>query len=125
DVKKLFLDLAVPHDQVTIKSSDRDVLIRPLEDYIDDLAKVKTKLKLREFNDKWEASQTRNADPSTLSKIVYYEQLAQDRVKEFMKLHRQDTGPGKPQNLTRLEKLLAAEQALGAVARFHEAARAN
>ncbi|MBI1915468.1 MAG: hypothetical protein HYS12_12140 [Planctomycetes bacterium] len=125
DVKKLFLDLAVPHDQVTIKSSDRDVLIRPLEDYIEDLSKVKTKLKLRPLNNKWEANETWNADPSTLSKILSYEQLAQERVKEFINLHRQDTGPGKPKNLTRLEKLLAAEQALGAVARFHEAARAN
>src|SRR6185295_20277001 len=32
DIKKLFLDLAVPHDQITIRSSDRDVLIRPLDE---------------------------------------------------------------------------------------------
>src|SRR5262249_3008369 len=57
--------------------------------------------------------------------ILYYEQLAQQRVKEFLNLNRQYTGPKDPKNLTRLEKLLAAEQALGAVARFHEAARAN
>src|SRR5207248_7766554 len=111
DIKKLFLDLAVPHDQVTIKTTDRDVLVRPLEDYIEDLSKVKTQLKLRQFNNKWEASETWNADPSRLSKIVYYEQFAQERVKKFINLHRQDTDPGKPKNLTRLEKLLVAEQA--------------
>src|SRR5215831_19426637 len=125
DVKKLFEDLAVPHDQVTIKGSDRDQAVRPLPDYIDDLSKVKTEIKLYPLNNKWEAGKFWNASPSTLSKIVYYEQLAQQRVKEFVNLHREDTGPGKPKNLTPLDKLLFAEQALGAVARFHEEARAN
>ena len=123
DIKKLFEDLAVPHDQVTIKNTltqDRDVFVSPLADYIDDLSKVKTSIKIIEFNDKWEKQKPRNAEPSTLKKIVYYEQLAQQRVKEFINLHREDTGPGKPKNLTPLEKLLVAEQALGAVARFHE-----
>jgi ABC-type transport system substrate-binding protein len=128
DIKKLFLDLAVPHDQVTIKNNltaDRDVFITPLEDYIEDFSKVKTSIKMRTFNNKWEKDETWNMAASGIRRIEYYEQLAQKRVKEFLDLKRQDAGPKQPKNLTRLEKLLAAEQALGAVARFHEAARAK
>src|SRR5215831_12896826 len=62
DVKKLFEDLAVPHDQA----------VRPLPDFIDDLSKVKTEIKLYPLNNKWEAGKFWNASPSTLSKIVYY-----------------------------------------------------
>src|SRR6266542_61207 len=78
DIKKLFEDLAVPHDQITIKNTltqDRDDFISPLEDYIDDLSKVKTSIKVIAFNNKWEKEKPRNAEPSTLRKIVYYEQL--------------------------------------------------
>src|SRR5262245_24634457 len=128
DIKKLFLDLAVPHDEVRVRNNltgDRAVFVRPLEDYIDDLAKVKTSIRMRTLNNKWEDDQRWSLAPTSIVSIVYYEQLAQQRVKEFLDLQRQNVQPGQPRNLSRLEKLQAAEQALGAVARFHEAARAN
>src|SRR6266540_6244453 len=67
DVKKLFLDLAVPHDEVRVRNNltgDRAVFVRPLEDYIDDLAKVKTSIKMRTFNNKWEDDQRWNLAPT-------------------------------------------------------------
>src|ERR1051326_2164764 len=45
DIKKLFLDLAVPHDQITFESGGRDALVLPLEDYIENPSKAKTKIK--------------------------------------------------------------------------------
>src|SRR5262245_59804149 len=55
DIKKLFLDLAVPDDEARVRNNltgDRAVFVRPLEDYIADAAKAKTSIRMRTLNHK-------------------------------------------------------------------------
>src|SRR5262249_40437046 len=66
---------------------------------------------------------TEKASPGTIESVRHYEQLAQDEVRKFLDKHFENSSPGSDEFLARHDQLVAAEQALSAVVRFHESAR--
>ncbi len=120
-VRKLFEDLETPHDLVSFTNGKRPVPIEPIPQLAD----------LRERARKLPADlRMVPLDPAlkpflaeAISTVQPYELLALKAVADFV--HRDLTRVTEinPRPLPRLEQLIAAEQALRAVARFHESAR--
>ncbi|MFO0928163.1 MAG: ABC transporter substrate-binding protein [Gemmataceae bacterium] len=120
-VKELFAALAVPADEVTLRSfpgvkvdglpvSGR-FRVEPLPAYIPDLAEAKGRIPLRPLPTDGQEGKAQEISPNLVGAIRYYELFAAERVKEFLD-RRFD-----PADLSRDDQLTAAEQALAAVLR--------
>jgi ABC-type oligopeptide transport system substrate-binding subunit len=129
-IRKLFRDLAVPHDQMVYKPKNVTVNnqpapgernIDPIPYYIPDAEKFRGNLGVIEFDLKWNRDKvTHHPLMTSLRQIRPYERIAAERVREFLSAN------WPPQNknyVPPLEKLVAAEQVLSAVLRWHESAR--
>lgn len=140
-IKELFEDLMIPRDEVKwrafakVKGGDlagKTTAVKPIADYVPDLKTLKKALTFQlidgktgkailGMDDKTPREATGTA--GTILRLTYYEDLTIERVKDFLdaRLHKLDSSNVK--YLTRYNQLLAAEQTLAAVVRFHNSAR--
>lgn len=129
DVKQLFADLAVPHDVAYFKNfleptGDRPERARPLKDHLGTTpGRLKSSITLQTLDNDWQEAKKHTVEPNRLSRVVHYEEVAQERVKQFLALGRETLPESNARYLSKLEQLLAAEQALLAVTNYHDAAR--
>ena len=122
-VRRLFRDLAVPHDIVTFKNDltpDHDQAVRPLKQYIDDPEKLKGNVRMTFLDADWRQGKTYSRSPAAFRRVKPYEVLAQETVDAFLNRHYESVARAR---LSVADQLAAAELALSAVARFHESAR--
>jgi ABC-type transport system substrate-binding protein/tetratricopeptide (TPR) repeat protein len=133
-IRELFTKLAVPYDEVTLRDATNvtvegairrggKIHVAPLPDYIIDLRTVKKKLTLKILDDDGKELKSESLGPNALTEIRYYERIALDEVKAFLDYDSASLDTTNPRYLPRYEQLLAAEQALSAVVRFHRSAR--
>jgi ABC-type transport system substrate-binding protein/tetratricopeptide (TPR) repeat protein len=133
-IKELFSSLAVPADEVTLYGSKSvkvageamkggTVRVAPLPDYYANVGDLKKSLTIKRLSASGEEAKPASWSPAQVMAIRYYEQLAVERVKGFLGTQYATYGEGDPRYLPRYEQLLAAEQALSWVLRFHQSAR--
>ncbi len=130
-VQQLFLDLAVPHDHVVFKKAEHVTIGQNSKQEQEDVqpipirlgnkpTKPRKGLTLRKLDGK-----PVNRSLMSIQYVEPYETIAQKQVRAFLKESETfDQLP--PQNnlhLSRYDMLVAAEQALSAVLRWHESAR--
>jgi ABC-type oligopeptide transport system substrate-binding subunit/tetratricopeptide (TPR) repeat protein len=134
-VKELFEKLAAPYDEVTqakttvtvdgLPASGGKWHVAPLPDYITDLKSYKNRLTLHIIDSEGKELSTQTVTPRSLVEIRYHEQIALEEVKKFLKatewLSRLPTD--NLRHLSHFDQLVAADQALSAVFRFHRSAR--
>ena len=82
-----------------------------------------TKPILKVIDSSGKESKTISVSGTSLVSILYYEKRAMAEVKDFLGIHYKNYGEGHPSYLPRYEQLLAGEQALSFVLRFHQSAR--
>ncbi len=127
-IRELFSTLAIPHDVVHIYNplvkNRPDELVKPLKEFIGNQpGRLTGKVKLHPFDKEWKEAPELTLSASAIKEVVHYEQLAQLEVKKFLGERWENFPTGNEKYLSAIDKLIAAEQALAAVARFHEAAR--
>ncbi len=128
-IRELFSSLAVPHDlavlRIPLSEKLENVRVKPLKDYVGaQPGKLKDRVKLQPFvKNEWKDAPERPVSPSAIKEVVPYEQLAQQEVDKFLAERWENVPAGQERHLSLGDKLVAAEQALTAAARFHEAAR--
>jgi peptide/nickel transport system substrate-binding protein len=121
-IKKLFQQLAVPHDVVSL-TAGRDDYVEPISMYIGPKPSFKSYVKVQPFDNKWEHVRSYEIYQERIRGVEHYEQLAQRLVDEFL-AQNYDTRPNtSPSYIPRQEVLQAAVDALAAAVRFHESAR--
>jgi peptide/nickel transport system substrate-binding protein len=122
-VRKLFRELAIPHDSVTIKNDlirDREQAVAPLKDYIADPEKLKGSVPLTFLDASFHPEKKRRMSPTSIRRVKPFEVLAQEAVDEFLERHLERYAAAR---LPVPDQLAAAELALSAVLRYHESAR--
>jgi peptide/nickel transport system substrate-binding protein len=122
-VRKLFRELSIPHDVVTIRNDlikDRPQAVRPLKDYIEDPERLKGNVRMRFLDKDLRDDKTVSLSPTSIRRVKPYEVLAQEEVDEFLSGHLENYARAP---LPVADQLAAAELTLAAVLRFHEAAR--
>jgi ABC-type transport system substrate-binding protein len=134
--KALFAKLAVPHDTVSLrtfagvtvaggnKGGGGTFLVRPLPVFVTDVKELKDRLTLKIIDEAGKDVKTEQVSPRLVVSLRYYEQIAMAEVKEYLsqpfeKFDRDDS----KRFLGRFDQLVAGEQALSAVMRFHQSAR--
>jgi ABC-type transport system substrate-binding protein len=120
-VQELFERLVRPHDVVTMAGSLRTWKVEPIPEYLGGKAKLTGRLSLHPFNDAWKAGPTLTVSGNDVLGVEPYEQLALNKVSEFLKSGLERDSESK-QYLPRLEMLQAAEKVLTAVLLFHDSA---
>jgi ABC-type oligopeptide transport system substrate-binding subunit len=132
-VKALFAGLAVPYDEVDLKAfrvmigggktmSGR-VRVAPLPRYTADVKELEGKLELKVIDRAGKVLKTEAVGARNIQAIRYYERIAIAEVKEFLEQRFERFAPDSKLYLPRFDQLLAGEQALAAVVRFHQSAR--
>jgi ABC-type oligopeptide transport system substrate-binding subunit len=130
-VRNLFRDLAVPHDRMVYKKSEvtvggqtppREYNIEPIPFFLaSDPEKFRGNLAVIRLDTKWNPEKVAHHPAMTsLQYIQPYERVAVERVREFLK---EKWPPQNKNYVPPFEMLVAAEQALSAVLRWHESAR--
>jgi ABC-type oligopeptide transport system substrate-binding subunit len=133
-VKALFLGLAEPADEVNLKSFagvtvgggvKRSGLcpVKPLPLYVNDPKGIKGEWTLKVLGPGGEVVETVKASARTIQGVRYYERIAIAEVKKFCDEPFWKLSTDHPKHLARFDQLLAAEQALSFVVRFHKSAR--
>ncbi len=130
-VRKMFRDLAVPHDVVHYRpltgvinqGRERDQNVEPIPTYIPDVKDYRGALKVTPLDDDGKPLKPAEPNLSSVKNIEPYERLVQDTVKDFLSRHYESLPSVDPKYLTRRAQLVAAEQALDWAVRFHESAR--
>ena len=137
-VKALFAGLALPYDEVKLHVFTRvmiagrqiggKVTVEPMSEYIPDLQNAEgilltLKIINRTGPDAGKVLKKETVAARKIDWIHYYEQLAIEQVKEFREIQFTRYPQNNVLYLTRYDQLLAAEQALSAVVRFHQSAR--
>ena len=120
-VRELFERLARPHDVVTMAGSLRTWKVEPIPEYLGGKAKPTGRLPLHPFNDTWKLGPTITVSGSDVLGVEPYEQLALNKVSEFLQSGLDRDSESK-QYLPRLEMLHDAEKVLTVVLRFHDSA---
>jgi ABC-type transport system substrate-binding protein len=132
-IKALFRDLAVPHDmvvfnrQVGIGTGRREdySYVEPLKAYLAEgtFTYRGPALTLHLLDQDWKPSQTYTPGMQSIKFVRPYERLAIEAVEAFLNEPFDKLTPENPKHLSRYDMLLAGEQVLTAVLRFHESAR--
>jgi ABC-type transport system substrate-binding protein len=134
-VQELFIQLAVPYDEVTQAKSSVTVggvpvsggkwHVAPLPEYITDLARHKNRLNLIVIDSDGKEVGSKSVGPKSIVQIRYHERIALEAVKKFLEETRGFAGlpTENLRHLSRFDQLTAANQALSAVFRFHRSAR--
>lgn len=132
-VKKLYEDLATPHDRVEFRSSKSVTSggakvggwawVEPIPEFYARPADIKKRLSLQLLDERTgKRGEATEAGAGAINALRYYEQLAGDLTEAFLEAMK-GFKEGEDLYLTRYNQLLAAEAALSRVVRFHESAR--
>jgi ABC-type transport system substrate-binding protein len=133
-VRRLFRELAVPHDVVTFRSfsgvarsgqavGERVENVEPLPEYVGTgLDKVRNLPTLHPFDSEWKPIKPYNATLTSIKSIQPYERVAVEAARDFLNQHYENLAPEDRKYLSRRDQLMAAEQALAAAVTFHESA---
>jgi peptide/nickel transport system substrate-binding protein len=135
-VKKLFRSLAVPYDLVVFKRTPRvtvngerspdDERVEPISLYLGNHPSRYRRERIRFTPLTHDGKRSKSSFEPILDRLELvqpYEEIAQDKVRRFFQAQF-DPGDAKaPAALSRYDKLVAAEQVLSAVLRWHESAR--
>jgi ABC-type transport system substrate-binding protein len=133
-VQALFRALAVPHDHVLHKASSVTVGGRKTQDeynaepiplYLGNNPErySRENLTFIPLSYDWKPEKQRKPILQNVESVRPYEQIAQDKVKEFLSGKYDQLEPEDKNYLSSFDMLVAAEQALTAVLRWHESAR--
>jgi ABC-type oligopeptide transport system substrate-binding subunit len=133
-IKELFRSLAVPHDIVRFKRTpgvtkggervQREEKIVPSPFYLGDDPGIRhTRLQFTTLTDDGKKDKPFSPILENLESVRPYEQIAQNAVREFLREEYDRKEPDDRLYLSRYDMLVAAEQALSAVLRWHESAR--
>jgi ABC-type transport system substrate-binding protein len=133
-VKALFRSLAVPYDLLLYKRTNvtisgervqREEKIEPTPFYLgNDPARFRNeRLRFIPFTLDWKPDKPLSPDIKTLESVTPYEEIARDKVRQFLRDSTPAESSDSARALTRYDKLVAAEQALSAVLLWHESAR--
>jgi ABC-type transport system substrate-binding protein len=134
-VKKLYRELAVPHDVLVFKRTpgvktsgegkQREDNIEPTPYYLGTEPSLRHKrLRFTPLTDDWKRSK-KPIEPllETIQYVRAYEEIARDDVHRFLQAKYDEQDPNSPLYLSRYDMLVAAEQVLTAVLRWHESAK--
>jgi ABC-type transport system substrate-binding protein len=137
-VRKMFLELAVPHDVVVFKAferagrPERELWVEPISDYLgteEFLRNFRGDLTVQPIGEPGKpkgAPEKPTPEKPTLTSIKtirHYERLVLDQVQEVLDSHFEKNDPGDSSKyLSRRDQFLRAEQALAAAVRFHKSA---
>jgi ABC-type transport system substrate-binding protein len=130
-VRKMFRELAVPHDVVHYQGfkgvvnqgQERDEDVEPIPQYIPDVKAHRGTLTVTPLSNDGKPLKPYNPNISNIKNIEPYEHLVLEAAKDFLGRHYERLPSVSPDYLTRRDQLVAAEQALGWAVRFHESAR--
>jgi peptide/nickel transport system substrate-binding protein len=120
-VQELFSRLARPHDVVTMPSS-RVWNVEPIPEYMSPKPKLTRSLSVQSLDANWKRGPSFSVSSNEILGVEPYEQLALNRVDEFLKSGL-DRDPESKQYLPRSEMLQEAEKVLGTVLLFHDSAK--
>jgi ABC-type transport system substrate-binding protein len=130
-LRRIYADLAVPHDVFTTQTgtgAPRDTSVEPVPVYVGNEVKARwgSGQKLQPL-DAFGKAVGRQYTPSgdTLKSVHHYEQLVLGRVNEFLAAQEALPDYDTKNKLSREEQLEAAEILLTAALRFHESAKAT
>jgi ABC-type oligopeptide transport system substrate-binding subunit len=118
-ILKLYADMAVPHDVITLEPKTRRRTvdsIEPLPHFYGVKPEFRRVLVVRPFDENWKLLKSYQVRAGGVQSLLPYEQVAEARIDEFLKIT-----PDK--ELSRSEMLAAAHQVLVSVGRFHRSAR--
>jgi ABC-type oligopeptide transport system substrate-binding subunit len=135
-VGSLFSALAVPYDRIKLRGYKRvtkggdsplsgKFKVEPIAQYADKPRDLTGRLTLQIIDETGKQLRKAVAAPADVIELVYYEQWAAAEVSDFLKLGLERADPEGRRYLSRYDQLLAAEQALSAVVRFHDSARSR
>src|SRR5262249_39649214 len=127
-LRQLFKSVAVPHDQAFYnkRSGSNSDNIAPLAIFVGNnpSSTLKTPVRIRVFDNEWQPDRTYNANPDQLSRVVPYEDRAQELIDEFLnksaRLHETDKNYLSPK-----DRLATADMVLTSVERWHDSARVS
>jgi ABC-type transport system substrate-binding protein len=121
DVKKLFTMLAKPHDRVALASAPRN--FEPVSQFVGPKSKATGSITLRKYSDTWQLGPPLTVQAREIRYFEPYENIALVQVDNFLKSGLDQLPETDLKRLPRADMLAAAEKALTAVIRFHQAAR--
>lgn len=128
-VKELYRALATPYDTLRVylmsgtgpggvKGAPTAVKVHPVAVYFTTPKNLKGSLTFRPFD-----GEETTLDRTRFVAVTYYERITVGEVKAFLDARLDRFDPGNVSYLPRYDQLLVAEQALSAVARWHQSAR--
>lgn len=126
-IRKLYQDLAVPYDEVTLKDGTTKK-VRPLNHYLGPDSIYQGLVVLRYFEDKQKlVGLTETVSRRSIQSVRHYEDIALDRVKSFLKGDGANAAsPELNTNVLPLARQLeAAEKVLAVVLHFHQTSPAR
>jgi ABC-type oligopeptide transport system substrate-binding subunit len=135
-IRQLFRDLAVPHDHVVFKKSERVTSdhkvvqrvedVEPVPVYLgSDPSRFRKRLTLHPLDNNGKPGKPFNPILESIQSLQPYERLAGEKVHAFLEEGFDRLPAQNDKHLSRSDMLTAAEQALSAVLRWHESARAT
>ncbi len=133
-LKKLFLELAVPHDVAFYKPTprvtksgertQREDNIVPIAYYLGNEPNLRhRRLRFTPFLDNWQPGKPYEPLLESLVFVRPYEEIARDAVRRFLQEDYDRRERDDPLFLSRYDTLTSAEQVLSAVLRWHESAK--
>jgi peptide/nickel transport system substrate-binding protein len=118
---ELFQSLARPHDIAVMPSGTR-LRIVPVPQYIGTKPAFSGELTLKGYTDEWRTGREFKVTRNLLNAVDPYENIALNKVNEFLKSGLEKEPEAANKNQYRLELFQDAEKVLVAVLRFHESA---
>jgi peptide/nickel transport system substrate-binding protein len=121
-LRGFFKELSVPHDIVTWKGG-RQQSVEPLSTYVPNPPDPSAIVNMHFYDDQWHPRPMHPEPLREVERVDHFESIALARVAKL--LEPPAAGPGSDSRLNQTERQEAAEKALSAVLRFHQAARAS
>jgi peptide/nickel transport system substrate-binding protein len=132
-LKRLFRQLAVPHDVVRLKGFTRikgdtgarsgEVWVEPIPVHVTNTKDLPRRLEVRLIDSSGNLLGKESPQRDSIEAVRYYEEIALDEVRELLGAGLESRPPTDPEYLSPYDQYVAAEQVLAAVVRFHESAR--
>jgi ABC-type transport system substrate-binding protein len=121
-LRAFFQELSVPHDIVTWKDG-RHQPVEPLATYVPNPPDPSATVNMHFYDEQWHARPMHPESLKDVERIDHFESIALARVAKL--LEQPAAGAATDSKLTQAQRQEAAEKALSAVLRFHQAARAS